>query len=320
MNVNIIDMLLILVVLLSILSGYSKGFILGTINLVTWAGSIIAGFLFYPYVATIFEKYIPSVGVWTLPLSFILTIIIARIIFSLLLTPVLKVTPVETHRSSFNKFLGVIPGLINGLINATILAVLLLALPLFDGLSEQTQNSKVVNKLTPPAEWLENKLSPVFDKAVNQTMNKLTVEPGSNETVNLPYTVTNTKIRADLEAQMLEMVNEERVKQGLKPVKPDPEMTEVARAHSKDMFARGYFSHYTPERKDPFDRMRAAKVRFSIAGENLALAQTLSIAHNGLMNSPGHRANILNPAYGRLGIGIIQGGIYGLMISQEFRN
>jgi uncharacterized protein YkwD len=100
----------------------------------------------------------------------------------------------------------------------------------------------------------------------------------------------------------------------------DPQLTAVARNHSEDMLARGYFSHYTPEGKDPFDRMRAAGVKFSVAGENLALAQTLPIAHTGLMNSPGHRENILRANFGRLGIGIIDGGVHGLMISQEFRN
>ena len=86
------------------------------------------------------------------------------------------------------------------------------------------------------------------------------------------------------------------------------------------MFARGYFSHYTPEDKDPFERMREANVKFRAAGENLALAPTLQIAHTGLMNSPGHRENILRPAFGRVGIGILDGGRRGLMVSQEFRN
>jgi uncharacterized protein YkwD len=112
----------------------------------------------------------------------------------------------------------------------------------------------------------------------------------------------------------------QKEKRGLQPLKSDPELTNVARNHSRDMFERGYFSHYTPEGKDPFDRMKAANVQFVAAGENLALGQTLPICHQGLMNSPGHRANILRPNYNRLGIGILDGGIHGLMISQEFRN
>ena len=119
---------------------------------------------------------------------------------------------------------------------------------------------------------------------------------------------------------MLDLVNSERVANGLQPLAPDPELTEVARRHSADMFARGYFAHDTPEGLSPFDRMKEANVRFLAAGENLALAPTLSVAHTGLMNSPGHRANILRPQFGRLGIGIMDGGMRGLMVSQEFRN
>jgi len=119
---------------------------------------------------------------------------------------------------------------------------------------------------------------------------------------------------------MLQMINAERQKRGLKTLVADPEMLQVARAHSQDMFAKGYFAHDDLDGKDPFDRMRAANIHFGTAGENLALAQTVEIAHVNLMNSPGHRANILNPSFGRVGIGILDGGFYGLMISQEFRN
>jgi uncharacterized protein YkwD len=86
------------------------------------------------------------------------------------------------------------------------------------------------------------------------------------------------------------------------------------------MFRRGYFAHITPDGKSPFDRMRSAGVRYLSAGENLALGQTLNICHNGLMHSPGHRANILDPSYGRVGIGILDGGMHGLMVTQNFRN
>jgi uncharacterized protein YkwD len=258
--------------------------------------------------------------VWTLPVAFVSTIIIARIFLAIIVYAILSVTPPQLHRNELNRFLGIIPGFINGAIYATLIAALLLAFPLSDKISTETRDSKIANRLTVGVEWLEEKLSPVFDKAVNQTINKLTVEPNSEESVSLPFTTSRIKVRSDLEKKMIDMVNEERRKRGLKILTPDPELTAVARAHSEDMFIRGYFSHYTPEGKDPFDRMRRAGVKFSQAGENLALAQTLSIAHQGLMNSPGHRENILRPAFGRIGIGIYDGGIHGLMISQEFRN
>jgi len=66
--------------------------------------------------------------------------------------------------------------------------------------------------------------------------------------------------------------------------------------------------------------MHADDIHFLTAGENIALAQTISIAQYGFMHSVGHRANILNPAFGHIGIGILDGGMFGLMISQEFKN
>ena len=97
-------------------------------------------------------------------------------------------------------------------------------------------------------------------------------------------------------------------------------MAAVARLHSTDMFARGYFSHVTPDGKTLTDRVRARGVPFLTAGENLELGTTLEICHEGLMKSPGHRANILHPSFGRLGIGVLDGGKRGLMITQNFRN
>jgi uncharacterized protein YkwD len=206
------------------------------------------------------------------------------------------------------------------LIIVAILSALLLAIPLNESLSERTRDSALANRLALYAEQLEGKLRPVFGEAIGRTMNLLTIRPDSDERVTLPFKVENTKPRPDLEKRMLDLVNQERQAAGLSPLQADPELTEVARKHSTDMFARGYFAHDTPEGLSPFDRMKAANVRFTTAGENLALAPTLQIAHTGLMNSPGHRANILRREFGRVGIGVMDGGMRGLMVSQEFRN
>ena len=66
--------------------------------------------------------------------------------------------------------------------------------------------------------------------------------------------------------------------------------------------------------------MDKAGIHFQAAGENLALAPNINLAHQGLMNSPGHRANILSPDFKKVGIGVIDGGIYGEMFVQEFSN
>lgn len=316
---NWVDLFLAVIVLVAVIAGWYRGFILGSLDLLTWIGTLVTAYLFYPYTANFLDSF-ANMGVWLMPVAFLITALLARIGLGLLVRLITRAIPEHVNDNVVNKFLGILPGAINGWIYAIILSALLLALPLKDSITSESRNSRFAGPLAMQSEWANRKLAPVFDEAVKKTMNSLTVPQGSHEKVDLPFTYNKAKPRPDLEAQMLELVNKERTSRGLKPLTADPEMTNVARAHSMDMFVRGYFAHENPDGKDPFQRMRDAQVKFLTAGENLALAQTLEMAHTNLMNSPGHKANILQPAFGRLGIGILDGGYYGLMISQEFRN
>ncbi len=321
MSFNPIDIVLVVLVLLIALNGWRRGFILGLLDLLGWILSLIAALRFYqPVAAWLGARVDLWSDVWDRPLAFFLIAASAGVAVRLLSYVVLRRLPENTHEGSVNRLFGLIPGLANGLITTTIVAALLLSVPLNEGLSERVRTSALVNRLSVYAERLENALHPVFGDAIAQTLNLLTVQPDSDERVTLPFKVPVSRPRPDLEAEMLRLVNKERIAAGLRALAPAPELTEVARKHSADMFARGYFAHNTPEGLDPFDRMRAAEVRFVTAGENLALARSVQIAHTGLMNSPGHRANILRPEFGRVGIGIMDGGGRGLMVTQNFRN
>jgi uncharacterized protein YkwD len=317
---NYVDIILLLVMALAVWGGWRKGFIIGSVNLIVWIGSLLAGFFLYHPVGEWMKANFPKLGVWTFPIAFLSVVVVSRLLLGLIFNTVLRRTPYEAHTTGVNHVLGIVPGIINGLIYTTIIAALLLSVPLMYGITQKARESTLTKTLATNVTWLDDKLSPIFDEAVKKTMTRTAVEPETDETVKLNFTVTDAKARNDLEMKMLELVNQERTKKGLKPLQWDPQLLPVARAHSQDMFARGYFSHYTLEGKDPFDRMKAAGIKYYSAGENLALGPSLSICHEGLMNSPGHRANILNPTYGRVGIGILDGGAYGLMISQEFRN
>jgi uncharacterized protein YkwD len=318
--INPIDILLVIVIALSLLNGYRRGFVHGVLDLAGWVLSLVAGLRYYHPVASWLGTLDLWSEVWDQPIAFVLVALVTGVLVHLVGYALLRRLPEDVHEHQVNRLFGLLPGFANGVITAAILSALLLAIPLNEGLSERTRNSAVVNRLAVYAERLENQLRPVFGEAIARTLNLLTIRPDSNERVTLPFTVEKTRPRPDLEKQMLDLVNQERQAAGLNPLAADPELTEVARRHSADMFARGYFAHDTPEGLTPFDRMRAADVRFLTAGENLALAPTLSVAHTGLMNSPGHRANILRREFGRVGIGIMDGGMRGLMVSQEFRN
>lgn len=321
MAINPIDVLLAILVLLSVLNGYRRGFVHGVLDLAGWVLSLLVGLRYYQPVAQWLGPRIDLWSeVWDQPIAFVLIAIVVGVIVQVIGYWLLIRLPEDIHERRLNQLLGVLPGFANGLIIVAILSALLLAIPLNEGLSERTRDSALVNRLAVYAERLEGQLRPVFGEAIARSLNLLTIRPDSNERVTLPFTVEHSRPRPDLEKQMLDLVNRERQAAGLNPLAPDPELTEVGRRHSAEMFARGYFAHDTPEGLSPFDRMREANVRFTTAGENLALAPTIPLAHTGLMNSPGHRANILRREFARIGIGVMDGGMRGLMVSQEFRN
>lgn len=315
---NVIDIILILIILLAIWSGISKGFIAGVAGLISWLGSLLLTFWLYRHVAEFLEATIMA-NVWTVPLSFLITLLLVGALLSALANQALYAIPRSIHHNRLNNLFGLIPGAIVGVLYAAIAAALLLLLPISDRVTAHTRESRVAQRLTMGLERVERPFAPALE-AVNRSINQMTIAPESSARIDLPFSVSNPAPRPGLESEMIKLVNQERAKADLPPLKHDKELTPVARRHSADMFSRSYFSHLSPEGTTPFDRIRQADITFITAGENLAIAQTLPLAHQGLMNSPGHRANILRPAFGRIGIGILDGGVHGLMVTQLFRN
>lgn len=109
---------------------------------------------------------------------------------------------------------------------------------------------------------------------------------------------------AAAEARAFELLNDDRVRFGLEPLTRDPELDEVARAHSLDMRDNGFFGHYSYETGAPGDRLAAAGYRAATHAENVASGPSIYGAETGLMRSLGHRRNILNPAFSHVGIGV----------------
>ncbi len=122
------------------------------------------------------------------------------------------------------------------------------------------------------------------------------------------------------EKEVLDLVNAERAKKGLNALEWSNELATVARAHSKDMSERGFFSHTNPDGLSAFDRIKNAGIKYSYAAENIAAGQsTPQEVVTGWMNSAGHRANILNPNLKKLGVGLYKStGGYKYYWTQNF--
>ncbi|MFP4661276.1 MAG: CAP domain-containing protein [Halanaerobiales bacterium] len=125
-------------------------------------------------------------------------------------------------------------------------------------------------------------------------------QPGERQPAETPA----ENVDRTQESQLINLVNQERRKNGLPALSSDLELTRVARIKAQDMIDNDYFSHYSPTYGSPFDMMKQFGIDYQYAGENLAHNTSVDRAHTALMNSSGHRKNILSPNFTHIGIGI----------------
>lgn len=126
--------------------------------------------------------------------------------------------------------------------------------------------------------------------------------PAATATPAAPVAAVSTK--ATFSKQIVALVNKERAAAGLSPVSGLDSLHKVASAKATDMRANNYFSHTSPTYGSPFDMMAAFGVTYRAAGENIAMGQkTPEAVMTAWMNSPGHRANILNANFNYIGVG-----------------
>lgn len=130
-------------------------------------------------------------------------------------------------------------------------------------------------------------------------------KPETNNT-----TAGNTQLSA-FQNQVAQLVNQERAKAGLQPLVVKMDLTKVAQIKAEDMATNKYFSHTSPTYGSPFDMMKKFGINYTRAGENIAMGYTTpESVMEGWMNSPGHKANILNPNFKEIGIGYAANGNY----------
>lgn len=197
------------------------------------------------------------------------------------------------------------------------------------------QYRTIIKKYFPNIQWKkttsENKTGKIINNNSKDTQVQQPKEPVKQPTNNVenkvqqPQQTENTKPSAaeqkqqtetnkgytlnQYEQEVVQLTNQERTKQGLKPFKVNDELSRVAREKSRDMAVNGYFSHQSPTYGSPFDMMKKWGITYRTAGENIAKGQrSPQEVVQAWMNSDGHRKNILNPNFTEIGVGYIEQG------------
>lgn len=283
--------------------------------------AILVGFFIglfsYNILSRLFTSYLSfSKGISDAVSFLLLAVIFYFITSKLIYTYSKKASGIASSKVS--KILALLLGTISfTLITAFIIAIIL-SFPTTPSLKNTIKNSNLGGIFLTKTQRVEQTVKQIFGDTIEETLNFLTITPNSEGTVDLHFTTTDITIDTISENEMIELVNNARKTQGLNALQSDSNLRQAALLHAKDMFKRGYFSHYTPEGYTPFDRLELQSIKYTTAAENLAYAPEVELAFSGLMKSPGHKKNILDPNFKKIGVGVLDGGSYGKMFVQEF--
>ncbi len=315
---NWVDLVILLILGWFVWDGWQKGvFWLGA-QIVAFVGSLLVAFRGYQIVAEwIRQIFNLPYGLDKAIAFLVVGAIVEQIIYEILARIILRI-PKKYFPKWWQGFMSLVPSLLSGLVMVAFLANLIMALPLKGGLKKDITNAKIAGWLMRRTQLLERGLNNIFGQA-RETLTFLTTI-GKNENVALGWQVDKSEYRVDemAETEIFNLINKERVNRGILALNLSAELTQVARSYSQDMAEGGYFAHISPEGKSVGDRLHDAGIKFEQAGENLALAPTVAIIHEGLMNSEGHRANILLTEFTKVGVGVIEVNGYGKMVTQVF--
>src|SRR3990167_981739 len=317
-NGNWVDLVILLILIFFVSEAWKVGFWYLLADFASFLGSLIISLRGYQYAAQFLRENFSISHSIASALGFLATAIVTESVLGFVFISAVAKLPKQAWKHWANKALSVLPALGEGLILVAFLLTLVIGFPINPAVKKDVTESRIGSYLLRQTSGLERNINEIFGGVIEDSLTYLTIKPGSRESIPLTTGKAVLSIDEASENAMYKMVNDERKKAGVRELTWAPEIVPVSRAHARDMWERQYFSHISPEGHDVGDRLIAAGVKFRIAGENLAMAPTLATAHNGLMNSEGHRRNILDPEFGKVGIGVIDNGIYGKMFVQVF--
>ena len=318
---NPIDLLIVAAVVLAAATGIRAGFVARLYGLITWVVAIVVALILQAPLGALLAPSGLAVPV-ARTLAFVVVLLLIEIFFAVLGAGVVGpfVKDLHTHRviGAIDHVLGVVPSVLRTLVIAAAALAAALVLPVGNDVRVAIDGSRIGQVLVEQVAVVQLALGALAGGG-DDSASLFVTKVGADQTEKLDLP-DGLALMPDPEAEqeMLDLVNSERTTRGLAPLELDPRLVSVARQHSEEMFRLKYFGHQSPAAGSPFDRLAAAKVTYARAGENLAYAHSVAVAHRGLMDSAGHRENILRPEFSRVGIGVVSAGSYGRMFTQLF--
>jgi len=313
--------MVVLYLAIHFINGARKGVLSILINMVGFIASLVVAFYTYSYSAEFIAGNFSLDRSYANILGFFANIFIAKLVISVVIFSLMPKAVSNVNNSFVSRMIGGLVSFSYGFFITFLLFSITLSFSLPYFMSNEVSSSVFGSFVARDPLKLNNSLKGIFGDVLKTTISKLdflTIGDQEHEKIDFKFKASDVKISEKDEIGMLGLINNERKSRGLPELVVDEKLRGAARLHGEDMFKGGYFSHLNLEGKQPSDRMKDAGAEFNFSGENLAYSKDLLSAHEGLMKSPGHKANILNQFYHRVGIGVIDGGPYGMIFVQNF--
>lgn len=315
---NWVDLIILVILVYFISEAWRFGFWVVLADFISFLLALFIALSGYQFIGEFLRTYFELSRSLSNALGFLITAALAEAMIAFALTKAVRKIPYKFWKKPWSKFFAIFPAIGQGVILLSFILILILGLPLSPKIKSDISTSKLGGVLVQETAGLEARIDEVFGGIIEDSLTYLTVHPGSKETI--PISVDRRELSTDeiSEVVMFKLMNKERRKFGKKELKWRPELLSAARTHATDMWEREYFGHISPIGEDVGNRLQDREIDYALAGENLALAPTVETAHEGLMNSEGHRENILKEDFEQVGIGVIDNGVYGKMFVQIF--
>lgn len=319
---NWVDWVIIVVLLYEIYDGWKAGLVtLGT-SFLSFAISLWLAILLNPSVSAFFTEKFGISASWASVIGYIVIALLSSIVIAEIIHRLVLNIPQKIVKSKMNSSLGSFLSLLNGIVIIAFFLLITVSLPLRGTIKNDIRDSKIGSVILNAMEKYSGPIKTSINEIGVSATRFMTIDPASTQSIVLDVAPKPEDLFIDTagEKHMVDLVNAERVKVGAPVLTIDTRLTQVAESHSRDMFMRRYFSHVSPDNQDPGDRLTAADIPYRLMGENIGYAPDVDTAHTGLMNSPEHKKNILEPQFRHVGIGIISTKSFGLMVTQDFIN
>jgi len=317
---NPVDAAVLVLIAVAAWFGYRAGFVATMYSLASWVLAVAAALAFAGPATTFIETLAGFPKPLAATIAFVVTLVAAEALLSaagyVAIRPIVALVR-RSPLSSADRILGIVPAAIRSLFIVAVAILAIEALPLGNDVKAAVEASRAGRIVNAEIVAFQPQIESFTGQLVGSPLLVTRIGEDQTEQLDLPDGIELAPDQV-AERQLFDLVNEERTQRGFDALIWDERLVPVARAHSQEMFTLKYFSHESPTSGSPFDRLKSAQISYSRAGENLAFAQSVSVAHRALMDSPGHRENILRPEFTRIGIGVINAGAYGRMVTQLF--